>query len=304
LTQLDLSNFDTSKVTNMDYMFYYCTNLTQLDLSNFDTSKVTNMQSMFSYCNNLLNIGMLYCTHNTINTIASVLPNNVNRTIYYLDEDINFLNIYDYIEYKEYKESSYTLQLNSPLYEGDKIVVKDDKLCHYHKMGMVVLDGSEDEGLWKNNTYENTIAFGITIQDSLGNNCKVISDTMPTINTVYSTDGLKFSNTTQSLLLVISKSKLSTQDVNGFKQWLQANPITVIYELAEPYYEDITPIQSQWVMSIFEESNLDIITSLPIKSNISYSVSILDTNSLEEELNEVITNKTDLTNLLEDEINN
>jgi hypothetical protein len=57
-------------------------------------------------------------------------------------------------------------------------------------------------------------------------------------------------------------------------------------------------------MSIFEESNLDIITSLPIKSNISYSVSILDTNSLEEELNEVITNKTDLTNLLEDEINN
>ena len=47
LTFLDLSNFDTSKVTNMATMFYGMRNLTTLDLSNFDTSKVTDMGRMF-----------------------------------------------------------------------------------------------------------------------------------------------------------------------------------------------------------------------------------------------------------------
>ena len=47
ILDLDLSNFDASKVTNMGYMFYAMRNLTTLDLSNFDTSKVTNMEAMF-----------------------------------------------------------------------------------------------------------------------------------------------------------------------------------------------------------------------------------------------------------------
>ena len=48
LTTLDLSSFDTSQVTNMGLMFYSMTNLVTLDLSNFNTSKVTNMNDMFS----------------------------------------------------------------------------------------------------------------------------------------------------------------------------------------------------------------------------------------------------------------
>ena len=53
-TTLDLSNFNTSKITNMRYMLRECSNLTQLDLSNFDTSKVTDMGYMFSYCSRLI----------------------------------------------------------------------------------------------------------------------------------------------------------------------------------------------------------------------------------------------------------
>ena len=37
-------------------MFYNCNNLTSLDLSNFDTSKVTNMNSMLYGCLNLSSI--------------------------------------------------------------------------------------------------------------------------------------------------------------------------------------------------------------------------------------------------------
>ena len=47
LKNLDLSGFDTSKVTNMEGMFD-CASLESVDLSSFDTSKVTNMARMFT----------------------------------------------------------------------------------------------------------------------------------------------------------------------------------------------------------------------------------------------------------------
>lgn len=53
MTQIDLSNFDTSQITNMGGMFQGCSSLTALDLSNFDTSSVTNMNAMFEGCSNL-----------------------------------------------------------------------------------------------------------------------------------------------------------------------------------------------------------------------------------------------------------
>ena len=58
LTSLDLSNFDTSRVTDMSYMFSPCPGLTSLDLSNFDTSRVTNMDSMFSTCSSLTSLDL------------------------------------------------------------------------------------------------------------------------------------------------------------------------------------------------------------------------------------------------------
>ena len=90
LESLDLSNFDTSNVENMQLMFSQCSKLKEikginkfitskvinmcamfslcceieyLDLSNFDTSKVINMDYIFYECNklkylNLLNFSM------------------------------------------------------------------------------------------------------------------------------------------------------------------------------------------------------------------------------------------------------
>ena len=56
LTSLDLSHFNTSKVTNMGFMFYNCESLTSLDLSSFNTSMVTNTGFMFYGCSNLRTI--------------------------------------------------------------------------------------------------------------------------------------------------------------------------------------------------------------------------------------------------------
>ena len=45
---LDVSKFDTSKVTTFSYMFAKCENIEKLNLQNFDTSNVTDFGRMFS----------------------------------------------------------------------------------------------------------------------------------------------------------------------------------------------------------------------------------------------------------------
>ena len=58
LTTLNLPNFDTSRVTDMQYMFAGMSSLTTLNLSNFDTSKVTNMEGIFYRMSNLTSLNL------------------------------------------------------------------------------------------------------------------------------------------------------------------------------------------------------------------------------------------------------
>ena len=58
ILDIDLSNFDTSKVTDMRGMFYGMSNLTTLNLSNFDTSQVTGMGCMFSKMSSLTSLNL------------------------------------------------------------------------------------------------------------------------------------------------------------------------------------------------------------------------------------------------------
>ena len=51
-----LNNLDTSNVVTMESMFLDCKELTYLNLYNFNTSKVTNFNAMFGFCNKLENI--------------------------------------------------------------------------------------------------------------------------------------------------------------------------------------------------------------------------------------------------------
>ena len=139
--------------------------------------------------------------------------------------------------YEPYFESTKTFYLNSPLLEGDKIVTKNGKVYHYHKMGMVVLDGSES---WANLgvTYP-TLIYTLNIDDNctISNELKcdtiqsrAFSTTESNYRTIYSTK-----NATTGLYCI--RVQHETSSVSNFKQWLQANPTTVVYELASPYYE-------------------------------------------------------------------
>ena len=67
IKKINLSSFNTIKVTDIVCMFYNCAYLKELNLSNFNTKNVTNMESMFSYCYLLKELNLFnFNTNNVI----------------------------------------------------------------------------------------------------------------------------------------------------------------------------------------------------------------------------------------------
>ena len=78
LTYLNLSNFNTSSLTQMVQMFYHCDNLQTLDLSGWDLTNLDYyywppMYETFAYCDSLNAIYMKGCNQTTIDKIKEQL---------------------------------------------------------------------------------------------------------------------------------------------------------------------------------------------------------------------------------------
>ena len=80
LTTLNLSNFDTSKVMRMDYMFHGMFNLTNLNLSSFNTSKVTNMNYMFHSMRSLTTLNLSSFNTSQVTNMRAMFSNIFNLT--------------------------------------------------------------------------------------------------------------------------------------------------------------------------------------------------------------------------------
>jgi len=81
-TNIDLSSFDTSSVTDMSQMFSSA-NVFSLDISNFDTSNVIDMGSMFSFSNILsLKLGPKFNTSKVTNMDNMFYLNRTTTTGY------------------------------------------------------------------------------------------------------------------------------------------------------------------------------------------------------------------------------
>ena len=183
------------------------------------------------------------------------------------------------------------------LREWDSIEKHSDGKYYYHKRSEeVVLNGSEGwTQSWQNNS-TNTCTFeGFVPQPLLKNNQQVTSTFLPLMmcdkikptpfgnmwqsgNVKDREDGIT-TYTGNKLVIVISKSKLSTQDVTGFNAWLKANPTTVVYQLAQEEVYECTNID---LMTYSGETNYIINSGaispkslLKVHNNISNVVKIL-----------------------------
>lgn len=194
-------------------------------------------------------------------------------------------------QYEPYKEYKTSILLGSPLLKGDEIVAKEDGLYHWHKMGKVVLDGSENWTKLPLNAdtelINNYIAYFIPLNGAVptvsGSNNAICDRFVWSGNATVNIPG-QYSNAFSihadgNLYFRVKKSVVST--VSAFKQWLQANPTTVIYELAEPYYEKIS--DDKLLLEMPNDATLSVESVVPCQSvRVSYTGNVPSVYRLEE----------------------
>ena len=166
------------------------------------------------------------------------------------------------------------------LRQWDSIEKHSDGKYYYHKRsGEVVLNGSEEIGTYSESDSNDVMAFTIRISNNSVAGC--ICDRF-----MYKLDyGLSanyeniFTPNNNYLQIRILKSKLSTQDAQGFKAWLRANPTTVVYQLANEEVYECTNID---LITYANETNYIVSsgvivpkTTLKVHNNISNVVKIL-----------------------------
>ena len=207
------------------------------------------------------------------------------------------------------KQNKIKLLLNSPLLKGDKLVVKDGKLCHYHKRKVRTLKGDNSEP-WQ--TYNclsgseiNTKGFTISYDDILpcgdtSNLWTHICDKLPTApqQTIWSIDKEGISTTSSSTFRVrISRDKATT--IQELRKYLSTNPITVCYELLEPYYEEVLNEYGEpIILEGYENGTLYIDSTVIPTTTVRYTPKMESFKTL----NEVNNNNIMLTNDIDDNI--
>lgn len=173
------------------------------------------------------------------------------------------------------------------LREWDSIEKHANGKYYYHqRSGEGVFDGSEDEKWWDTSEYgserENTLEFRGHANNILRNLEKnnLVCDKFNFVANIWNKDaegiGCVENN---SIDIRIPKSKLSTQDTAGFKQWLQANNVTVVYQLAQEKVYECTNIDlityANETNYVVESGVLSPKTTLKVHSNMSNVVRLL-----------------------------
>jgi hypothetical protein len=139
------------------------------------------------------------------------------------------------------------------LREWDSIEKHSNGKYYYHKRSEeVVLNGSERSEVQPDFTNQvNTIGF--RIPNIVNGNTRIGTDigicshfNVVNQNILHISDVEAITQGYNSIYFRINRTKLPTQDVEGFKAWLQANNVTVVYQLAQE--------------EVYECTNLDLIT--------------------------------------------
>ena len=135
LTTLDLSNFDTSKVTNMERMFNNMTNLTTLNLSNFDTSQVTNMSNMFAVTPKLTTLDLSSFNTSKVTNMERMFYGMRNLTILNLS-NFNTSNVMSMSNMFSNMSSLTTLDLSN--FDTSKVIIMNGMF--YGMRNLTILD--------------------------------------------------------------------------------------------------------------------------------------------------------------------
>ena len=97
IIEIDLSQFDASKVTTMENMFMDCSNLKKVTLGNIDTSSVKDMKLLFLRCTKLESIDLANLDTRSVTTMSDMFSHCESLTSIDLSKinTANVENMYD-----------------------------------------------------------------------------------------------------------------------------------------------------------------------------------------------------------------
>lgn len=173
---------------------------------------------------------------------------------------------------------------------------------YIQRVGEIVLDGTDSTHVWNRNDEwsagDIAVFWSSNVVNMSGN--FILCDKFLTlqkddliVDNVCVQEGVRYGAT--FIQISIKKSKLSSPDVTGFKKWLQSNPITVQYELAEPVTTVIEPSTIPFIYQnghIILESGYKGQSLTPI---LEYTASVSRTGQVENVAKTIQRHETQLT---------
>lgn len=170
------------------------------------------------------------------------------------------------------------------------------------KVGSLFINGSEDEN-WRIGVGSEkfTVTSIFFIDNKLPNGWYArnkICNRLPTTCNSYWLDIESYCNSDAGtrLCIKIDKTRLSTNDVSGLKQWLSENPVTIFYELAEPIIEELP---NSIALQGFDDTTMCIENSITPTVTYGYNALIPYKEELAKQREEVDNNVLDIeTNII------
>ncbi|WP_252233008.1 MULTISPECIES: hypothetical protein [Clostridium] len=187
--------------------------------------------------------------------------------------------------YEEHKEDKTEILLPSPhmgLPNGTADVVDYDKNERIKNVDKIIIDGSCDFGITGMSNRVNTILFE---KREVINNIKLPVNTgtkfinINNFNSRFSAPDDLWNSDIEGITceqsgkirISILKSRLETPDVAGFKKWLQANPTTVYYQLANPITEKLNIKDT---LQSFMDGYIQLDNAITPYSSLEYSTNL------------------------------
>lgn len=164
-------------------------------------------------------------------------------------------------EFEAYTGTQADIPLSAPLYEGDYIRYNMDGSGELTRnRNSVVFDGSSDEAI----SLQSINSYGIA---NFYASLPVKAKTETAISNRFEPQKTLIGNTmnegvyNNETLFYIRIKQERAKTVGELKTWLQANPITVVYELAEPTVTPLTTLKIKAIESLVAQDGLTNVMS-------------------------------------------
>lgn len=188
----------------------------------------------------------------------------------FTNEDIDFVMIEEGTGtiFEPYKEDKKDILIKEPLRSigdfSDVMYEDNGQVKITRNIVTYTFTGDEKFSLIASDSQGNYISFLYTSLNNRKYQTKLISNNFVKLSSSQENkEGIYCYSSNFNISIRVLKSKLNTQDVEGFKAWLKANPTTIVYQLSTPVTEIVENCVDIDLDTFQDKTYFNILNSMP-----------------------------------------